>query len=332
MAITKKKQSTAGRFNQPGKTSAGEQLNSPKQIEDSRKTLAPGGGQPIGKGKKWTNEKRVLQPRDEEGHFDYNSSAGYERKYEYHAERNGSHGGAGGGGKYKTLPTYARDNFDIETCIQKGMKKGDILSMSDSNVKIIANMDISADEFKAMLEEHLGVGARGSDLRKGEMKGEEKLSTVTLRGTQGKKVKTGMNIKDINTNMTKQGIAKALKDKLATPLGKEDYSKYGPEGALISPGKLASNTAHNTAVANQPAPQQPQQPQPQKPQAQPKQTANRISGGVQGATADRGKFMSENKDVIDALATGLGISADDVVDAYISGEITDADINSAFDD
>lgn len=278
-----KQSSTTKRFNRNTHISVGDQLNSPEQIRKSRQTLATGGGQPIKKGGKWTNEKRVLQPRDEEGHFDYNSSAGYERKYDYHAERNGSHNGEGGGGKYKTLPTYARDNFDLEKCIKKGVRKGDFISMSDGNVKIIANCDLTGEEFQRMLEESMGVtdktkghtdastgsfqesqGVRkGSATRANELSGGNRMSTVSLRGKQGGKVKTGDNIKDINTKMTPQGIAYALKRKLSSPPKQADYDKYGPEGALISPAKLAKNQA-----ANAEKPEQPQErkwePKPQK--------------------------------------------------------------------
>jgi hypothetical protein len=288
-----KQSSTTKRFNRKFHTSVGDQLNSPEQIRKSRQTLATGGGQPIKKGGKWTNEKRVLQPRDEEGHFDYNSSAGYERKYDYHAERNGSHNGEGGGGKYKTLPTYARDNFDLEKCIRKGVRKGDFISMSDSNVKIIANCDLTGEEFQKMLEESMGVTdktkggtnvstgdfvenqgvKKGSATRANELDDDNKFSTVSLRGKQGEKVKTGANVNDIKTKMTPQGIAYALKKKLSSPLKRADYDKYGPEGALISPAKLAMNQAHNEALGNEkvkaaPEPQHPQErkwePKPQK--------------------------------------------------------------------
>lgn len=287
-----KQSSTTKRFNRKTHTSVGDQLNSPEQIRKSRQTLATGGGQPIKKGGKWTNEKRVLQPRDEEGHFDYNSSAGYERKYDYHAERNGSHNREGGGGKYKTLPTYARDNFNLEKYIRKGVRKGDFISMSDSNVKIIANCDLTGEEFQKMLEESMGVTdktkgstnvstgdfvenqgvKKGSATRANELNDGNKMSTVSLRGKQGEKVKTGANVNDIKTKMTPQGIAYALKKKLSSPLKQADYDKYGPEGALISPAKLAKNQAINAANAEKQKPVQPEKPQERKWEPKPQKT------------------------------------------------------------
>lgn len=51
-------------------------------VESLRSHMSTGGGEPIEKGHKMTNERRVLQPRDPDtGQFEFNSSANYGRKY-----------------------------------------------------------------------------------------------------------------------------------------------------------------------------------------------------------------------------------------------------------
>lgn len=125
-------------------------------IERSKTTLSTGGGEPIEKGKKLTTEKRVLQPRDPEtGEFDYNASADIERKYAYHAHRNGLHGNARDG------YTWKEENRNYPANVQKAvaafyqsapsglLKKGQIMTINGQ--RFVASMDMNADEFKDMV-------------------------------------------------------------------------------------------------------------------------------------------------------------------------------------
>ena len=79
-----------------------------------RKHMSTGGGEPIDAGKKWTTERRVLQPRDPDtGHFTYNADAQLGLKYKQRAK------GA--------IPVGAKGWI-----LNNGIKKGDKVVIDDS--------------------------------------------------------------------------------------------------------------------------------------------------------------------------------------------------------
>ena len=139
-----------------------------EEIEASKKTMATGGGQPLKKGEKLSDhpeKKRVLQPRNEDGTFDYNSSAGLRRVDPYHAERNGSHSGHGGGGKFKTLPSFLRDKSILFATPAEGGKKigaGSVISVESKTQEpgksgqhqYIVPKDITVEEFASIFEDY----------------------------------------------------------------------------------------------------------------------------------------------------------------------------------
>jgi len=95
--------------------------------ESLRANMATGGGTPIPKGHKRTNEHRVLQPRDPDtGHFTYNSDADLSLKYKSH-------------GKGDAEP-IAYKSFSIH----EDVKKGDVVNIGGAT--FIALQDISKEK------------------------------------------------------------------------------------------------------------------------------------------------------------------------------------------
>ena len=78
-------------------------------VEEMRKNMSTGGGEPIPAGHKWTNERRVLQPRNPEtGQFAYNADAQMSLKYRAH-------------GRDRAVP-IALQNLQLYEGIKKGQK------------------------------------------------------------------------------------------------------------------------------------------------------------------------------------------------------------------
>lgn len=198
-------------------------LISDEEIEQSRTTLATGGGEPIKKGHKRTTEKRVLQPRDSEGKFDYNASAGISRKYVYHAERNGTHNGQGGGGKFKTLPSAIRNK--IVAYADLGMKRGDVFMVGDK--RFIAAMDMSDDELRSRIDSLSGINETTSKFitKRGRMTNKEYEMSQKGKGGVIKKERP-------LTKITKDRIKEALK-----------YVKSGGAGERFSSANFAKQGA-----------------------------------------------------------------------------------------
>ena len=257
--------------------------------ESLRANMSTGGGTPIPRGHKWTNERRVLQPRDPDtGHFTYNADAELSLKYKSHGKKNAD----------PVAMKGMRLNSDI--------KKGDVVNIGDET--FIALKDISYKKMKDFFRryseeygEHYSYGqlpssatmadkfteiagnvkaVKLSDLlvkKKGRMSASEKQGISQDKDVVGK-----VDISKLG-NKTKQEIA----DKIASA-----KKKFSPNGkvtqfvAPISAQKLQSNMASNArqqqiaqARATAQAPQaqmgiggqpQPAQPaQPSRAQAQP---------------------------------------------------------------
>jgi hypothetical protein len=258
MAVSTRKQ-TGTTF----KKDVGFQKNLNQSVAKSKSTLATGGGEPIKKGHKRTNERRVLQPRDPEtGKFDYNSSANLSRKYDYHADRNGSHGGKGGGGVHKTVPYFARG---LEATFAKtGVKKGDVISAKSQ--KYISTCDMTAEQFRNMLENYLeddqGGGHLGNDA-----------NWMKLGGTNDRN--KGAAQAGDNRVGSLEHFSKVVEERTkayeSDPEGKDMKFIQAADDGGLDPQTLAKNQAYNqkmSAAKAQPQPAQ-AQPAPSAPAAQP---------------------------------------------------------------
>lgn len=94
--------------------------------EALRKNMSTGGGTPIPAGHKWTNEHRVLQPRDpDNGHFTYNADAKLGLKYKSH-------------GKADATPIGARAFGLAPGAI---IKKGDVVNIAGTTWTAIEDID-----------------------------------------------------------------------------------------------------------------------------------------------------------------------------------------------
>lgn len=213
-------------------------------VEALRANMSTGGGEPIAKGKKMTNEKRVLQPRDPDtGHFTYNADAQYGLKYKQRAK------GA--------VPVGARS-----WVLNDGIKKGDKVNINDKVWIAIADMDKDAviDYFKKFDEESQeyysfkeGEEPSGSGFEKNEGKAETFSSKfVRKRGMPSKQEKEGIaegkrvvgNV-DLSVlgNTTQKEMAKKFND-IAQGIDIKSISTIGVAPAL-SGAKLAENELKN---------------------------------------------------------------------------------------
>ena len=245
MAVSTRKQT-----NTTFKKDVGFQKNLNQSVAKSKATLATGGGEPIAKGHKRTNERRVLQPRDPEtGKFDYNSSANLSRKYDYHADRNGSHGGKGGGGVHKTVPYFARG---LEATFAKiGVKKGDVISAKSQ--KYISTCDMTAEQFRNMLENYLeddqGGGHLGNDA-----------NWMKLGGTNDRnkgEAQAGDNRVGSLEHFSKV-VEERTKAYESDPEGKDMNYIWAADDSGLDPQTLAKNQAYNQKVSAAKAQPQPQ--------------------------------------------------------------------------
>lgn len=108
-------------------------------VEALRANMSTGGGVPIKKGHKWTNERRVMQPRDPDtGHFTYNADAQYGLKYKQRAKANSTPIGLRSWG------------------LSDGIKKGDKVNINGKVWIAIRDMDAAEvrEYFKRFDEEH----------------------------------------------------------------------------------------------------------------------------------------------------------------------------------
>lgn len=105
-----------------------------------------GGGEPIEKGKRMTTEKRDPdQPRDREGHFEYNASIGKPRKYDYH--------GVGSKGGIAKTPATMEKLGKLPSFI----RKGDKITVGGTTWVNKAG-DMTRQEFEDILKEWIGDG------------------------------------------------------------------------------------------------------------------------------------------------------------------------------
>lgn len=98
-------------------------------LQSMRDNMSTGGGQPIPAGQKWTNERRVMQPRDPDtGHFTYNSDAGLRKKFRYKRPD-----------KERAVPVSARKlGFQ-----DKALKKGDVINIGGKTWVVTRDMDVN---------------------------------------------------------------------------------------------------------------------------------------------------------------------------------------------
>lgn len=286
------------------KKDVGFQKDMNQTVEESKKTLATGGGEPIAKGHKRTTEKRVLQPRDPEtGQFDYNSSANISRKYEYHAERNGSHGGKGGGGKYKTVPYFARG---LEaTFATVGVKKGDVISVNAQ--KYISTCDLTADEFRDQLENYLeddeGGTHLGNDINWMKLGGKNDPNRGTAQAEENREGSL-----DHFANAVEKRAAAYRSDpkgsKMHSLWAKDDGKAMKTFASRIT-GTYKKPEAPKTpapAPETAKAPKTPKAPETPKATETPKTTK---FGNVEEAKSNPGKYLSENKELVGKMISSL---------------------------
>ena len=131
---------------------------------------APGGGTPLGKGQKapskeWVAENRVMQPRDEDGQFTYNSANAKELKY--------------GPSRGKTIPPFLKGKE------LKFAEKGQILKTEDNGKWqiSISTIDMSVEEMIERCKNYMsdsegfaGMGEGSTIEKKGRMSKAEKQS------------------------------------------------------------------------------------------------------------------------------------------------------------
>lgn len=259
--------------------------------ETLRANMSTGGGTPIKKGHKWTNEHRVLQPRDPDtGHFTYNADAEMSLKYKSH-------------GKANADPVAMR-NMNLHSDV----KKGDVVNLGKQT--FIAIDSIPYERMKDFFrhydegrEEYYSYGSLPSKATMEDaftqIAGNVKtvvLSSLVVKkkGRMSASEKQGVaQDKDVVGHVDISKLGSKTKQEIASKLSSAK-AKFSPNTkvtqlvAPISAQKLQSNVAHNArqqqiaqaqAAAQTQAPQaqmgiggqpQPAQPaQPSRAQAQP---------------------------------------------------------------
>lgn len=270
------------------KQDVGFQRDVNKSVAISKSTLNTGGGTPIQKGHKRTTEHRVLQPRDPDtGRFDYNSSANISRKYKYHAEHNGSHKGAGGGGTLKTLPYFAR-GFEA-TFAKVGVKKGDVITVNGQ--KYISTMDMTPEEFREQLENYLEDENGGTHLG-------NDYNWMKLGGRNDKNTgfaEAGDN-RESSLEHFKNAVEKRTEAYDSDKNGRKLLPRFAEKAPDLSGDRLAANQAYNLAYDAAHSASNAStvgQVAPAVNAATPVQTANSGNSGVSTGTFD--KFIQAQK-------------------------------------
>jgi len=239
-------------------------------VEALRANMSTGGGEPIDPGKKWTTERRVLQPRDPDtGHFTYNADADYGLKYPQRGKG--------------VAPIGARG-----WVLGNGIKKGDKVNI-DGKVWI-AIRDIPLDEvvdyFKHFDEtkgEHFSKQGRTDGRATG-------LSSnfARKRGRQSKAEQAGIaSGQRVLGQVDMSSLSKTTKAEIAqkfteTAKGFQTESMNTVGLSKISQAQQAANKAHNARVDAQRAAQAQAQSQAQ---AQAKPQPKSLGGGSQGSSA-----------------------------------------------
>jgi hypothetical protein len=301
------------------KQDVGFQRNVNRTLEESRMTLNTGGGEPIPAGHKRTHEYRVLQPRDPEtGRFDYNSSANISRKYDYHAERNGSHGGEGGGGDRKTLPYFARGW--LAKYAEEGVKKGDIIGGDYPDYqRYISTMNLTPEQFREQIENYL------DDENGGTHMGND-YNWMKLGGSMSGGSETGDN-KESSLKHFKNAVEKRTAAYKADPHGHKLIPRFAPsdnkhrpkaDTPKSGPSTPTTPTTPTTPKAPKPTAPKPSAPSASKPEA-PKSTASGKFGDISDAKNYPGKYLSEHKDLVNKMVSSLKASGVDATpDAVVS--------------
>lgn len=332
-----------------GKKSLYDQLYSKEDVEKSKKTLATGGGEPIPKGQKMTDEKRVLQPRDPEtGQFDYNASADIERKYEYHAERNGLRDPKDWNESHRRLPKalqqvyqdfFQDDKGNPGIFSEEGVREGQ--KMSANGQRFIASLEMDKKEFIDLItsvshdeEGKAHLSSKTYDSKGAVYKEKTKESAFVSADTRGKKPAKSSgadwsSLKSVNPAEMKESLAKAAKA-ARTGLQYENNPDFiAPIAPELSPDKKAKNEAYNNMK------QQPQQ----KPEAapipsvEPKQEPEKkpYSFDANEAEKDPKGYYEANKEDIDKAVKAFNEKHGKNINAaqYIKAKINKAKATAA---
>lgn len=286
--------------------------------ETLRANMSTGGGTPIEKGHKWTNEHRVLQPRDPDtGHFTYNADAEMSLKYKSH-------------GKANADPVAMR-NMNLHSDI----KKGDVVNLGKQT--FIALDSIPYERMKDFFrhydegrEEYYSYGSLPSKATMEDaftqIAGNVKavaLSDLVVKkkGRMSASEKQGVaQDKDVVGHVDIEKLGEKTKQEIASKMASAK-AKFSPNTkvtqflAPIGADKAAANAAFNKAVDDalatfgmgqeakmgigaQPKPEQPkpEQPKPEQPAPQsksaqptePKQKPSVEDEGYTDAEARRG--------------------------------------------
>lgn len=320
MADVKEQQKQKARL---GKKELYDELYDEESIKKSKTTLATGGGEPIAKGHKRTNEKRVLQPRDPKtGQFDYNASADIERKYDYHAERNGLHGNAKDGYTWSEKDRHLPVNLQkakaafFQAAPEGKLEKGQIMSVNGQ--KFIAPVDMTETEFmNAITDVYHDAGGKAS-------LGGDLISATT---SGAKKEHAGENI------LKDEGLLKSIDREefeqlvLSSKGGKQHNPKYfAPSAEGLSDEKKAANEEWNEKKSNvppapEPAPTKEPEPAPAEPKKE--EAPAPFKFDHKEAEKDPKAYYEANKEAIDKAVKklndkkGTHINAAQYVDAKI---------------
>ena len=313
------------------KQDVGFQRSVNRSVAISKSTLNTGGGTPIPEGRKWTNEHRVLQPRDPDtGRFDYNSSANISRKYDYHAERNGSHNGQGGGGEYKTLPYFARGW--LAKYAKEGVKEGDIIGGEylSGYQRYISTMNMTPEEFREQIENYLEDENGGTHLG-------NDYNWMKLGGSMSGGSGTGDN-KESSLKHFKKVVEERTAAYKADPDGNKLIPRFAPPATRhrAAPGRSTPKsgpakpstpttpttptkpTTPTTPKAPKPTTPKPEAPAAPKPEA-PKSASSGKFGDISDAKNYPSKYMSEHKDLVNKMVSSLKASGVDATpDAVVS--------------
>ena len=357
-----------------------------------RVVLSTGGGEPIPKGQKWTDEEREEDaPRTDDGKFATKSSIGKTTKYVQHAWRGTYEKGHPLNPNGKKLSEDQKKKIwekevketpdigkDVEQHYAKKMegtiKAGTKIAINDAI--FIAAIDISVEDFKDYLryawegdEEKLGALSEAFIRKKGARTKAEKAALDKVKSGKftDNENKTGkrdpmldpyrmevvVDEKDneemakLSSPETKKKVAdaaKAYQDRLEKGFPKYDMSAVVKKASLDPNGaKYKNNAAFNAkakaALAGKigtPTPAPAPAPAPATPTSASAKPNEILNGGLSEAKADSGKFYNDNKEVFDQIADALSddtnkLTGKDIVDAYVNGEISDADIYGLFE-
>ncbi len=271
--------------------------------------LSTGGGEPIKPGQKWTDEKRVLQPRDPEtGYFTYNSEAHWGLKYK---QRN----------RAGTVPPSAKQLVLAAGInpIDGVIKKGDVIVWNGKTQIVLQDMSVEElYEYFRKYDENSGEYYVGKALKEKQVPTDNKKLSSNLVSKQGRHSKAenegiakgdnpfavvGHYDMSKLSNKTAAAIAKKVDEaaKGFTPSG------WSVKGAVISKEKYDRNKRWNI---NHPiAPISPKKPNPTGP-ANPPTTGGGDGGSklVRGGKIDKSKVdysKPEQKKFFDEVSKSI---------------------------